>query len=53
VPFGYGTVDGCAGPILFLATGLSEFMTGTTLHVDGGSHAASGWARRPDGTYEP
>ena len=53
VPFGYGTVDGCAGPILFLATGLSAFMTGTTLHVDGGSHAASGWARRPDGTYEP
>ena len=39
VRFGYGTVDGCAGPILFLATGLSEFMTGTTLHVDGG-HAA-------------
>jgi NAD(P)-dependent dehydrogenase (short-subunit alcohol dehydrogenase family) len=53
VPFGYGDPDACAGPILFLATGLSAFMTGTTLHVDGGSHAASGWARRPDGTYEP
>jgi NAD(P)-dependent dehydrogenase (short-subunit alcohol dehydrogenase family) len=53
VPFGYGGPDACAGPILFLATELSAFMTGTTLHVDGGSHAASGWARRPDGTYEP
>ena len=48
VPFGWGTVDDCAGPIVFLASDLSRFMTGTTLHVDGGSHAASGWvpARR-------
>jgi len=53
VPLGWGTVDDCAGPIVFLATGLASFMTGTTLHVDGGSHAASGWVRRPDGTYAP
>ncbi len=53
VPLGWGTVDDCAGPIVFLASDLSRFMTGTTLHVDGGSHAASGWVRRPDGTYEP
>ena len=39
--------------IVFLATDLSAFMSGTTLHVDGGSHAASGWVRREDGTYEP
>jgi 3-oxoacyl-[acyl-carrier protein] reductase len=53
VPLGWGTVDDCAGPVVFLATGLSSFMTGTTLHVDGGSHAASGWVRRDDGTYAP
>ena len=53
VPLGWGTVDDCAGPIVFLATDLSAFMSGTTLHVDGGSHAASGWVRREDGTYEP
>jgi 3-oxoacyl-[acyl-carrier protein] reductase len=53
VPLDWGTVDDCAGPIVFLASGLSRFMTGTVLHVDGGSHAASGWTRRPDGTYAP
>jgi 3-oxoacyl-[acyl-carrier protein] reductase len=53
VPLGWGDVDDCAGPIVFLASDLSRFLTGTTLHVDGGSHAASGWARRDDGTYEP
>jgi NAD(P)-dependent dehydrogenase (short-subunit alcohol dehydrogenase family) len=53
VPLGWGTVDDCAGPVVFLASGLSNFISGTTLHVDGGSHAASGWVRRPDGTYEP
>lgn len=53
VPLGWGTVDDCAGPIVFLASELSRFMTGTTLHVDGGSNAASGWTRRDDGTYSP
>jgi 3-oxoacyl-[acyl-carrier protein] reductase len=53
VPLGWGQPDDCAGPIVFLASGLSRFMTGTILHVDGGSMAASGWARRDDGTYAP
>ncbi len=53
VPLGWGHVDDCAGPIVFLASELSRYVTGTVLHVDGGSHAASGWARRDDGTYEP
>ena len=53
VPMGWGHVDDCAGPIVFLASGLSRYVTGTVLHVDGGSHAASGWTRREDGTYEP
>jgi NAD(P)-dependent dehydrogenase (short-subunit alcohol dehydrogenase family) len=53
VPLGWGDVDDCAGPIVFLATDLSRFVTGTTLHVDGGSNAASGWTLRDDGTYSP
>ena len=53
VPLGWGNVDDCAGPIVFLASELSSFVTGTVLHVDGGSSAASGWERRDDGTYMP
>jgi NAD(P)-dependent dehydrogenase (short-subunit alcohol dehydrogenase family) len=53
VPLGWGNVDDCAGPVVFLASDLSRFMTGTVLHVDGGSHAASGWTLRDDGTYAP
>jgi NAD(P)-dependent dehydrogenase (short-subunit alcohol dehydrogenase family) len=53
VPLGWGTVDDCAGPIVFLASDLSTFVTGTIVHVDGGSMAASGWTRRDDGTYMP
>jgi 3-oxoacyl-[acyl-carrier protein] reductase len=53
VPLGWGDVDDCAGPIVFLATELSRFITGSVLHVDGGSHAASGWTLRDDGTYAP
>jgi NAD(P)-dependent dehydrogenase (short-subunit alcohol dehydrogenase family) len=53
VPLGDGVPDDCAGPIVFLASDLSRFMTGTTLHVDGGTMAASGWTRQPDGTFHP
>lgn len=53
VPLGLGTPDDCAAPIVFLASAMSSFMTGTTLHVDGGTDAASGWTRRPDGTWTP
>jgi 3-oxoacyl-[acyl-carrier protein] reductase len=53
VPLGWGTTDDCAGPIVFLASGLSAFMTGTTLHVDGGTDAARGWRPRPDGGWTP
>ena len=53
VPLGWGEIDDCAGPIVFLASELSRFVTGTVVHVDGGSHAASGWVRRDDGTYMP
>jgi 3-oxoacyl-[acyl-carrier protein] reductase len=52
LPMGWGNEDDCAGPMLFLASDLSRYVTGTTVHVDGGSSAASGWSRRDDGTYE-
>jgi 3-oxoacyl-[acyl-carrier protein] reductase len=38
-----GTSDDVAGVALFLASDLSRFVTGTTLHVDGGIWAAGGW----------
>jgi len=45
-----GTPDDCAAAALYLATDLSRFVTGTTIHVDGGTWAASGWRRSADGT---
>ena len=47
-----GHVDDVAAAIVFLANpALSGFVTGTTVHVDGGNWAAGGWHRQPDGTY--
>jgi 3-oxoacyl-[acyl-carrier protein] reductase len=46
-----GHVDDCAGAAVFLASDLSRFVTGTTIHVDGGNLASSGWIRHDDGTY--
>ena len=48
-----GHVDDVAGAALFLATSLSRFVTGTTIHVDGGNDAAGGWHRQPDGNWHP
>lgn len=47
-----GKPEDVAGAALFLASDLSAFVTGTTVHVDGGTFAAGGWRRRPDGSYE-
>ena len=41
----FGTADDIAGVALFLASDLSAFVTGTTVHADGGSLAAGGWYR--------
>ena len=47
-----GDVDDVAAAIVFLANpALSGFVTGTTVHVDGGNSAAGGWHRQPDGSY--
>ncbi len=36
-------VDIAGPPALFLASDLARYITGTVIHVDGGSHAAGGW----------
>lgn len=47
-----GHVDDIAGAVVFLACdALSGFVTGTTIHVDGGNLAAGGWHRQDDGSY--
>jgi 3-oxoacyl-[acyl-carrier protein] reductase len=50
-PLGPGQPEDCAGPIAFLLSDLARFMTGTTLHVDGGTYAASGMLRQENGTF--
>ena len=52
VPVGrFGTPDDIAGVALFLASDLSAFVTGTTVHADGGSLAAGGWFRTERGGW--
>lgn len=44
VPIGrLGEATDTAGVALFLASDLGAFVTGTTVHCDGGTHAAGGW----------
>ena len=48
VPLGRaGTVDEVAGVAVFLASGLSSFVTGVTIPVEGGMLAAGGWLHHP------
>lgn len=53
IPMGrLGHVDETAGVAVFLASALSSYVTGHTVHVDGGTAAAFGWYHDPeDGHY--
>ena len=47
----HGSVDDVVAAALYLASDWSRFVTGTTIHVDGGNDAAGGWTRTADGTW--
>jgi 3-oxoacyl-[acyl-carrier protein] reductase len=48
VPMGRpGHVDEIASAAVFLASDMSGYLTGETIHVDGGTHAAGGWYHDP------
>jgi len=53
VPMGRpGDVDEMGGAAVFLAGSLSSYVTGQTIHVDGGTQASSGWYHHPkNGSY--
>jgi NAD(P)-dependent dehydrogenase (short-subunit alcohol dehydrogenase family) len=46
-----GNFEDAGGCALFLASNLSSFVTGTTLHPDGGAIASSGWFNWPDAGF--
>jgi 3-oxoacyl-[acyl-carrier protein] reductase len=46
-----GHVDDVAAAALYLASDWGRFVTGTTIHVDGGNLAAGGWGRGAGGGW--
>jgi NAD(P)-dependent dehydrogenase (short-subunit alcohol dehydrogenase family) len=54
IPLGRpGHVDEMAGAAVFLASEMSSYVTGQTIHVDGGTQAAGGWHHNPQtGDYQ-
>ncbi len=52
LPFA-GHVDDVAAAVVWLAGDGARFVTGSTVHVDGGNRAAAGWVRQADGRWHP
>jgi NAD(P)-dependent dehydrogenase (short-subunit alcohol dehydrogenase family) len=48
---GPGRPADVAGAALFLASDLARFVTGSTIHVDGGTHGSGGWVPRQAGGW--
>jgi NAD(P)-dependent dehydrogenase (short-subunit alcohol dehydrogenase family) len=56
VPLGReGLVEECASAVIWLCSAMSEYVTGVTVNVDGGTWASSGWLRTAGGgwTFNP
>jgi NAD(P)-dependent dehydrogenase (short-subunit alcohol dehydrogenase family) len=56
VPLGReGVVEECASAAIWLCSKMSDYVTGVTVNVDGGTWASSGWLRAPGGgwTFNP
>ena len=52
IPLGrFGQPDDIAGCAVFLASELASWVTGTTIHADGGALAAGGFYRTPSGRW--
>ena len=52
VPMGrYGEPTDVSGAVVFLASQLSAYITGTTLHADGGTFASSGFLNWPNSGF--
>jgi NAD(P)-dependent dehydrogenase (short-subunit alcohol dehydrogenase family) len=52
VPVGReGVIDECGHVAAFLSSSLAAYVTGTTIPVDGGTWASSGWNRTTDGKW--
>ncbi len=52
IPLGRtGEMDECGNVAVFLASRMSQYITGTVIHVDGGTWASSGWIRNNEGKW--
>lgn len=52
VPLGrYGAPEDTANAVMYLSSEMASWVTGTTLHVDGGAMAAGGWYKTPQGGW--